>query len=152
MSERLYVIAPYRPGPNGDFIPDFPSYGPCNDRDEHECDLDIDHYRHRKQGPGPSLCVMRCSTHEKGFTIYPPGWFPYGRKALAPVALDGSRISSEDGARGFAGTYFDAALDAVNKSAWPRQSDTGSIEPRFATQSRHLERSSFLLGIFPSLH
>jgi hypothetical protein len=152
LNERFYVVSTYRPDPDGNLVPDFPSCGPCNEFDNHECALGIDHYRIRKQGPGPSLCVMRCSTHNKGFTIYPPGWVPYGRKALAPVALDGDRISSSEGANRFEETYFEAALDAVNQCAWPHQSSAGSLEPRFTTQTRHLQRSSLLLGIYPSFH
>jgi hypothetical protein len=147
---RFYVVSPYHPDTDGDFIPDIPSHGPCRERDGRECKLCIDHFRERKQGPGPNLCVMRCGTHKKGFTIYPPGWVPYGRKALAPVALDGGAISNGDGARRFAGTCFDAALDAADRRAWPRQSDSGSVDPRFSTQTRHLRRSSLLLGIHPS--
>jgi len=152
LSPILYVISAYRPGPDRILRPDLPTYGPCSEWDENPCKLGIDHYRNRKQGPGPALCVMRCSTHDVGFTIYPPGWAPYARKALAPVGLDGSRIHVEEGTNRFAGTLFDAALDACNHLSWPKETDSGSIHPRFTTQIRHLERSAFLLGIHPVLH
>lgn len=95
---------------------------------------------------------MRCSTHEKGFTIYPPGWAPYLRKPLAPLAPDGSPISGENDDERFRGTYFDAALDAADQCAWPAEGTDGHQQQRFPTQVRHLHQCALLLGIAPSLH
>ena len=96
--------------------------------------------------------MIRCSTHKKGFTIYPPGYVPYGRQQLAPVAPDGHLITEKSGAQLFRGTYFDAALDAAVGHFWPCESTTGSLSARYCTQKRHLSRALLLLGIQPGLH
>jgi len=69
--------------------------------------------------------------HGHAFTLYPHGHVPYGREAIAPVALDGAPLvaaaagaMAEREARGsgrvgtaaaerFAPTCFKAALDAA---------------------------------------
>jgi len=116
-----------------------------------ECKVNLDHMRERKTGPCFALCVMRCRVHRKGFTIYPPGHVPYGQKSVAPVAPDGSWITGQSGAKRFAGTFFDAALDAADNHAWPHASYDGDLHPRFRTQLRHLDRAALLLGIKPDI-
>ena len=76
---------------------------------------------------------MRCRVHRHGFTLYPPGHVPYGRKRLAAMACDGSLEQSEEKTDGegssevpvkverFRGTYFEAALEAAAGKAWPLQ-------------------------------
>lgn len=49
------------------------------------CDLAKHHLRDRKTGPGFALRVLYCATHGRHFTVYPPGYVPYGRQAMAPV-------------------------------------------------------------------
>jgi hypothetical protein len=71
---------------------------------------------------------------------------------MAPVAPDGSLVSTGSGAQSFVGTYFDAALDAAQQRAWPHESIEGNLMPRFASQIRHLTHCSLLLGIQPALH
>ena len=73
-------------------LPELPTVGPCRDWDERACHIYFDHDRDRKTGPDFPLRVARCVTHKKGFTIYPPGYAPYGRQRLAPVAPDGSLV------------------------------------------------------------
>jgi hypothetical protein len=111
----------------------------------------LDHLRDRKTGPCFALYVMRCRVHRKGFTIYPPGHVPYGQKPVAPVAPDGSWIERESGAKRFAGTCFDAALDAADNHPWPHASYDGNLHLRFRTQLRHLDRLSLLLAIKPDI-
>jgi hypothetical protein len=94
---------------------------------------------------------MRCAAHRKGFTIYPPGHVPYGQKPVAPVAPDGSWIAGGSGAKRFAGTCFDAALDAADDHLWPHASYEGNLDLRFGTQLRHLDRLSQLLAIKPDI-
>ena len=146
------MISPYHPDQQGMLVPDLPQLGPCHQWDEQTCNLKVDHFRRRKQGPCFCLCVMRCGIHKKGFTIYPPGWFPYGRKPLVRVAPDGTPISGENGGERFRGTYFEAALDAAAKHAWPAEGIDGHRQQRFTTQVRQLHQSALLLGIAPSLH
>jgi hypothetical protein len=92
---------------------------------------------------------MRCRAHRKGFTIYPPGHVPYGQKPVAAVAPDGSWIAGKGGTKRFAGTCFDAALDAADNHPWPHASYDGNLHPRFRTQLRQLDRLTLLLAIKP---
>jgi hypothetical protein len=70
--------------------------------------------------------VVCCKTHGIAFTLYPPGHRPYGRKAVVPLAPDGSRplvavAEEEDQLRAeLACGMFDAALDAVSGRLWDR--------------------------------
>ena len=144
--------SPYYADSDGKLIPELPDWGPCHNWDQRPCNLGIDHYRDRKTGPCFPILVIRCSTHKKGFTIYPPGYVPYGRQQLAPVAPDGHLITEKSGAQLFRGTYFDAALDAAVGHFWPCESTTGSLSARYCTQKRHLSRALLLLGIQPGLH
>jgi hypothetical protein len=95
---------------------------------------------------------MRCLAHNRGFTLYPPGHFPYGRKRLAPVAFDG-RLEEAGcvGAERFRATYFEAALDARAGKAWPQEGFEGSGQERFPAQMRQLRRAAQLLGAAPGL-
>ena len=149
---RLYVVSPYYADSDGKLVAELPIFGPCHHWDQRPCKLGIDHYRDRKTGPCFPILVIRCSTHKKGFTIYPPGYVPHGRQPLAPVAPDGHLITEKSGAQLFRGTYFDAALDAAVGHFWPCESTTGSLSARYCTQKRHLSRTLLLFGIQPGLH
>jgi len=149
---RVYVVSAYYADSEGKLIPELPDLGPCQHWDQRPCKLCIDHYRNRKSGPCFPISVIRCSTHQKGFTIYPPGFVPYARQQLAPVAPDGHLITTKSGAQLFTGTYFDAALDAAAGHFWPSESTSGSLSARYCTQKRHLSRALLLLGIQPGLH
>ena len=149
---RVYVVSPYYADRDGKLIPELPDWGPCHNWDQRACNLGIDHYRDRKTGPCFPILVLRCSTHNKGFTVYPPGYTPYGRHPLAPVGPDGELITEKRGAQRFAGTYFDAALDAANHCFWLCESTHNSLTPRLSTQKRHLSRAGLLLGIQAGLH
>lgn len=95
--------------------------------------------------------MQLCHTHQISFTIYPPGYVPYGRKKLAPVGPDGLLETEKSGTQRFEGTYFDAALDAADGRFWTAESITGSQTPRYQTQLRHLERATIILGIHPDI-
>ena len=69
------------------WFPRFPCRGPCSSWDERPCRLASDHDRERKTGPCFPIRVMRCRVHGHGFTLYPPGHVPYGRKRLAAAAV-----------------------------------------------------------------
>ena len=81
------MVAPYLPDSDGRLIVRRPSVGPCSGRDGQPCRLSLHHERPRKTGPCFALSVLRCRAHGIAFTVYPPGHVPYGRVALAPVAI-----------------------------------------------------------------
>ena len=56
------------------------------------CHIVVSHWRGRSTGPCFPICVAKCVTHNRAFTLYPPGQVPYGRVGVAPVALDGETL------------------------------------------------------------
>ncbi len=148
---RMFVISDYYEDDEGKFKPELPDRGSCHTSDECPCRICVQHYRERKTGPPFNLLVAECKTHEIAFTIYPPGYAPYGRQLLAPVAPDGDLIKEEKDTPRFEGTYFEAAIDAANFDFWP-ESHAGNTMPRRITQKRHLDRAALILGVAPGLH
>ncbi len=145
VARRHFVVTPYEPV--GDkLLPQLPDTCPLEAQDGQPCRLFRDHFRERKTGPRFALCVMRCRTHEIGFTLYPPGYTPWGRKAWGP---DGIVAKAGDGAERFRNTYFDAALDAAEGVFWPREKtlDSDFGQPSDLTQECHLHRAIRLLGV-----
>lgn len=152
-----FVVTTYRADAAGNLQPDLPDQCPIAataGRSESCCKLVRDHDRHRKTGPGHPLRVVRCLTHGIAFTLYPPGFAPYRRQPVAVVAPDGSQIDTDEvstlKAR-FGGTLFDAALDAREATPWPRESGGERPDRCWATQGRHLEVASRLVGIAAGL-
>lgn len=132
-----------------------PSEGPCRVCSPLPCRLCVDHRRERKTGPCFALVVLRCRVHRRGFTLYPPGHVPYGRVAMAPVAPDGEWMGSDapngsGRSEGFEGAFFQAALDAAQGRAWPRECPGGSLH-WWSTQGRRLQEAVLWLGVAPDL-
>jgi hypothetical protein len=125
-----------------------PDVGPCHDRDDQRCAISLDHYRPRSTGPCFPLAVLRCAAHKHGFTLYPPGYVPYGRAAVAPVTQGGFERGA--GAESFAGTLLDAALDAAKATAWPRECPGGSAR-WWGKQGRHVAAAVRICGVAPDL-
>lgn len=106
-------------------------------------------------------------------TVYPPGFAPYARVALAPVDLEGRALAetaSEPGEAGDHGcwpesdsdaagktelwksTLASGAVDAAQGQAWIREPIDGDPPgPRYATQGRWLQTMALLLGLSPML-
>jgi len=121
--------------------------------DGQPCKLSIHHERERKTGPCFPLWVMWCSTHQRSFTIYPPGHVPYGRKPLIIVATDGGRVLDlENGAERFRGTVFDAALDASLNKPWGDKAGVRGVWSPFSTQIHQIQRAAAILGLEPDIH
>jgi hypothetical protein len=97
------------------------------------------------------VLVVCCCVHGIAFTLYPPGHVPYGRAPIAPVAPDGSPCAGPGESHPFAGTLFDAAIDAAAGEAWPADFDDehpcANVKPRFGTQLTHLARACVLTGV-----
>jgi len=149
-AHRAFVVAPYRARPDGTLEPDIPTEGICAAQDRRPCKLNVDHRRERSTGPCFALTVMRCRSHKRGFTLYPPGHVPYGRIAVAPVASDASPIRDEDGAERYRGTLFEACLDAARRKPWHREHD-GSTSRWWGTQLRRLTLAAQLLAVAPGV-
>jgi hypothetical protein len=95
---------------------------------------------------------VRCHTHGKCFTLYPPGFGPYLRKPVLRLAPDGGvpladERKDPDDLEAFEDTLFEAALDACEGRAWARNSDREIPERWWGTQGRHLGLALGLLGI-----
>ena len=119
------------------------------------CWLRIDRKRVRKTGPKFALCVVECKTHGHCFTLYPPGYVPYGRILIAPVASDQQLLRVERPASSgtelaWNRTIFRAAIDAAHGIAWPRQLGPGDAErgiETWRTQGRRITMAASLLGV-----
>ena len=143
-SRVFFVVSSYVGDRHGQMHPVVPSRGPC--RDDRECQLVVKDRRFRKTGPGFPITVLNCKTHGRCFTLYPPGHVPYGRTPLVALSVQGGVVERERGPP-YQGTYFQAALDASQKAAWPKEGTTGNAQPRFVTQLRHLKRCCLLFGL-----
>lgn len=119
------------------------------------CALTVNHLRERKTGPEIAIAVLRCGTHRRAFTVYPFGHIPYGRVAVAPVALDGEMLFSRQGGAqpdgkerpAWEATLFGPAFAAVHGQA------IKITDPRWwATETaERLAVGAALLGIHPDL-
>lgn len=151
---RPFLVTSYIEGRDGRLVAQLPSCCPHGAGEPGEpagstCVLAIDHHRQRKTGPVHPLAVVRCRTHRCGFTLYPPGFAPYGRQPLLKVEPDGNPIQrAAGGLRGdFEDTVFAAALDGADGRPWARDSDFTVPDRWWSTQDRHLHRAARLVGI-----
>jgi len=85
-----------------------------------ECRVGAHCRRERLQGPEFALVVAVCHAHRRYFTLYPPGWAPWGRVPIRR-AISGEPPARES-ALFDAEALFDAALDAAAGRLWPVQS------------------------------
>jgi len=128
-----------------------PNICPCGLQDGLPCEISLNHNRVRVTGPG-FVHVVQCKTHRKAFTIYPPGYVPYGRRAItSTVTPDGNSVilDGDDALQSFQQTMFDAAVDAANDKIWSKDCYTDPSEKRFNTQLRQIIRSIVMLGLSP---
>lgn len=131
--------------------PDLPARGPCAHEPEAPCRIGRHHRRHRKTGPCPRLVVAKCRAHKQAFTLYPPGFAPYRRQPVALETIEGQRVRTGAKRRHrFAGTVFQAAIDAAAGVAWHRE-HRGTTHRWWTTQLRHLALAVYLVGVAPEL-
>jgi len=131
------------------------------------CHIVVSHWRPRSTGPCFPICVAKCATHDRAFTLYPPSQIPYGRVGVAPVALDGETFvhapdhdppeseagvpppstdtaaSTESPPLSWETTFLAAACDAAEGKSWSR--DDGPLW--WQTQRRRIVRGAKLFGI-----
>ena len=119
-AKRKFVTAKYVDG-----VAEIPVHCPWGG-DGEGCRVHVHDRRNRKCGPGFALYVVRCQTHSRAFTLYPPGWYPWGR---APA---------DDG--------FAAAKDAAAGDLWPESRDAAG-QPSATTQRRQIVRCAMWLGL-----
>lgn len=98
--------------------------------------------RRRATGPGFPLQVMKCASHGH-FTVYPMGWVPYGRTAVAPVSGSGDPLRGEsDVARAkWRQTVFEAAVVVSTRARGGIGGDVDGFE------RRHIVLSAAILGL-----
>jgi len=142
------VVTPYSPGPDGQMVPSMPLF--CIDSSRSSaCQIVKNHARCRKAGPAHPLFVVRCTKHDRAFTLYPPGWFPYGRVACAALDPSGRPIRRGDVSADTLETLFTASRDASQGQLWPRLSSS-SAPGVYKTQQRRIAQSASLLGLVPT--
>ncbi|MFC1642296.1 hypothetical protein ACFL5O_06365 [Myxococcota bacterium] len=160
-ASRLFIITPYWVTEGGEFVPEIPRQ--CRKLTEEggsACSIRVHDRRWRKTGPEYPLVVAKCATHRVAFTLYPPGYVPYGRVAMAPVDSEGQLVSvvgevdvEGEGPEGripgqltWDTTIFRAARDADRRRAWPREcrkDGPGS----WRTQGRWIAMAAACLGL-----
>ena len=170
-ARRPFVTAPYAIVEDGTPVVAVPERCPFAEGDGQPCAVTRHHVRARKTGPCFPIAVARCGTHGRAFTLYPLGHRPYGRKMVVPATLQGELVLAavpEGPATvpasvtpqqepppprrpAWARTIFDAALDAANGAAWPREvpSESRPADDYWNTQRRSLVDAARLLGIDP---
>lgn len=160
VSNRVFVVSPYFPNEYGKWVAEIPAACPHEHHNDEACRIRINHYRERKTGPCFPLTIVECRTHSLCFTLYPPGHVPYGRHPLnTDIAVTGDSIileatdpsPADSLLTPYQNSFFAAALAANSQTIWPEESLYGSMEPRFITQLRQLDRASRLLGVHSDL-
>src|SRR5512133_1202319 len=143
----------------GEFLADVPSRCLAStETDSLDCRIDVHHRRSRKTGPCHPLAVARCTTHGEMFTLYAPGYVPYGRVAMAPVDAEGqvlhevfdvdsSKVEGElEDQIAWNATIFRAARDGKDGFSWPRDGSTDALGS-WRTQGRWIAITAALLGL-----
>ena len=127
-SNRPFLNLPYWPGVDGTLQPQTPKK--CLFLDANSCQITVKSRRLRKCGPNFPLVVFSCSFHKICFTVYPPGWVPFGRKPWESINEDGSSSENESD------TYFSAIFDMSDAQRWPEEACENSSTRR--TQERQI--------------
>lgn len=113
------------------------------------CKISGHHWRIRSTGPTHPLLVASCAVHGHSFTIYPPGFAPYGRVPVVAVTPNGALNEyRESPGAVWVGTLFEAARDAAQGIAW-RPGGPAFTTGRWRTQQRYLDKGLRLLGLHP---
>lgn len=145
-ARRPFVTTPHHVSEDG-VTAEVPTRGPCWS-DGSPCRISVHHARDRTTGPTWGwVAVVRCRSHRKAFTVYPPGHVPYGRVPLVVLAPDGEAVhgSGDDATE----TFFAAAADAAKSEPvfWPVHSAPTPPDAVRSTQRRHVRGAAALLGL-----
>jgi hypothetical protein len=159
-SSRGFLTASYVVDGHGSLRPQRPSRCPFA-VGVGDCAVSWYGWRCRKCGPGYPLAKGRCSVHEAVFTIYPPGWSPFGRRGAVAVSHAGFDIAGHPaGLDAWTTTAFGASSDAASGRVWP-ETRAGIIAWRgeherdpygvARTQRRHMAGVNALFALTPEL-
>jgi hypothetical protein len=144
IKSRPFVTTAYVADAQGFFVPVLPERCPVAAPGE-RCRLHVDHWRLRKTGPGFPLAVVCCSVHPmRRFTLYPPGYVPWGRVAVVPCSPAGPVLRDGESGR----LFWDATLfGAVRELAEAKGSSHWERGARCRTRKRRSRRAARLLGV-----
>ena len=157
---RRVVTAPYFIDARGRLRPKRPQR--CSRLDcEDSCRMSFHRWRTRKYGLAHPLACFICSEHDCSFTVYPPGWLPFGRRPIVHVTASGFDIAGLDiGVEAWGETAFGAAVDAGAKRLWPiTAGGSKEWEERYGscpygvrrTQARHVNGILMLMALSTDL-
>jgi hypothetical protein len=125
------MTGPYTPRKDGQLSPEKPPCCPKRGEDGLACRIVVKEWRDRKTGPGHKLISYECVVHGTIFTLYPTGWWPYGRVGMGEACPN----------------LHDAVADAVVNRLWPTEGH-GHHGCR-KTQHRRITLSLQILGVDP---
>jgi len=106
---------------------------------EDECRMGGAGWHDRVTGPRHRLRKVRCKTHGRAFTLYPPGHVPYGREPLLSQAEGTDACDPRSSLVG-------AAVASCRGEHWPDELIFDEHGPVRRTQRRRIARVSALLG------
>jgi hypothetical protein len=152
ISQKPFLSAPYEIDKKGHPRPKKPLRCPLAESDDNSCNIQFEKWRRRIHGPGFDFAVFQCLSHRRSFTIYPPGWVPYGRKALVLLDHRGEALQHVSGECVWKGTLFDAVLDGGKEAFWPEEISLGPTKEvaQFGsrkTQRRHIAGAMRLFSL-----
>ena len=134
-AEREFLICDYREDSTGKMRCKKPKMLPCGG-DGSDCRVWIHDCRDRGDGPGFGLMVVYCKTHDRYFTVYPPGWAPYERGRVVPAD------EAESNTAAWKQTLFHSAVCGDWLGQYVSEGGT-----RWHTHRRRLVRCGQLLGL-----
>ena len=130
--------AAYEVCPDGELKARVPGRCPLGE-DGSPCKVAQHDRRPRKSGPEHALIVCRCRAHGVFFTLYPPGYVPYGRVAVIAEDSEGRAIQGE----ALGTTIFGAALEAG--------AERESTRLQRRTVQRRLSVCAVMLGLWTAV-
>jgi hypothetical protein len=158
VSKRCFVIGAYFPDVQGQLRPKRPAH--CPDHDASAmclCRVVFHKWRSRKIGIKYPIASCFCRVHRCYFTVFPPGWTPYGRRCISDVAPNGEDILDKpSGLDAWRSSAFGAGVDASEKRMWPlTRGGARSFERRYGerpygvrrTQQRHVAGALVLFAL-----
>lgn len=153
IGKRPFIVSGYTSNERGIPRPQKPSSCPFATLSDASCTIHIERWRVRICGIRFAVAGMRCVTHKVSFTVYPPGWAPYARKALLLVDHGGCEVETEDQDNRWGDTVFEASADAAAEKLWPEEvqlgplPEVGLVPQSRRTQRRHIAGVVLLLGL-----